>query len=232
MKSAIRAIATIAAFSVGLPACTHEISSPEITATPSIDLPTFQSCVDREAKAAFQRYHTEVGAIYGYATDVENEVIAICDPHLMPETVLNSAYSSNPKYKYLNSAVEALAQSARNDKADAEVAAERKKAELDAPRLKAEKDEEEAALDAYYKCLVRHAKILALNSNEPAETIARASLPSCFEGRQTALEVYRRHKAYFSADKGFEQGLLLEIIRARAQPSGAPSSSVSPESPI
>jgi len=200
MKSALRAKATITAFSVGLPACNHQISPTEVAAAPSIDLPTFQSCVDREAKAAFQRHHTNVGAIYGYATDVENEVIVICDPHLMPETVLDSAYTSNQKYKHLNSAVEALAQSARNDKADAEVAAERKKAELDAPRLKAQRDEEEAALDAYYKCLVRHAKILAHSSNEPAETIARASLPSCFEGRQTALEVYRRHKAYFSEE--------------------------------
>ena len=109
---------------------------------------------------------------------------------------------------------------------------------MDAPRLKAEKDEEESALDAYYKCLVRHAKILALSSNEPAETIARTAFPSCFELRQTALEVYRRHKAYFSeeamdvTDKGFEQGLLLEIIRARAQPSGPPSSSVRHDLPI
>src|SRR5579863_1959052 len=100
MKSAIRAIATITAFSVGLPACNHQISPTEIAAAPSIDLPTFQSCADREAKAAFQRHHTDVGAIYGYAIDVENEVITICDPRLMPETVRESAYTSNPKYKY------------------------------------------------------------------------------------------------------------------------------------
>ena len=130
MKSAVRAIATITAFfSAGLPACNHESSPPVITTTPSIDLPTFRICVDREAKNAFQRHHTDVLAVYGYGTDVENEVIAICDSQLMPETVRDSAYTSNPKYKYLNSVVEALAQSARSDEADAEVAAERKKAE-------------------------------------------------------------------------------------------------------
>ena len=72
-------------------------------------------------------------------------------------------------YKYVNGVVDALVKSAQEDRVRTDIEAVRKRAELDAPRLKAEKDEEESALDTYYKCLIRHARVLAVISNEPAE---------------------------------------------------------------
>lgn len=235
MKSAIRATATITAFLVGLAACNHQISPPEIVQAPSIDLPTFQSCVDREAKTAFQRHQAEN---YGYPVSIENDVISICNPRLMLETVNDNVWTSNPMYKYVNGVVDALVKSAQEDRVRADIEADRKRAELDAPRLKAEKAEEESELDEYYKCLIRHARVLAVNSNEPAAIIAKATFPSCINERQEALEVYRRHKNNLAdmdlMDKLFEQPLLLEIIKARAQPSEVPSSSAKtkPEAPI
>src|SRR5277367_4106187 len=90
-------------------------------------------------------------------------------------------------YKYVNGVVDALVKSAQEDRVGADIEADRKRAEMDAPRLRAEKDEEESALDTYYKCLIRHAKVLAVNSNEPAEIIARATFPSCISERQETL---------------------------------------------
>jgi hypothetical protein len=211
------------ALSLGLVACNQ--SSPPVPAvTASDDVANFRRCVDSEAKAAFQR-STQ---IYGYHTDVENEIIAICDPHLSPERVLDSAYTTNTFYKYVNAAVTTLADAALDERVRDEIAAQHKQEALDAPKLKAEKDEEAAAGVDYYRCLVRHAHVLALNTNEPAEVIAKASFPSCSDERQALVDVYRRHdKSYMVesidlADEKFQQGLLLEIIKARAQPSPSP----------
>lgn len=242
----------IIVLSVDLVAC-QQIAAPGVaTALPSappIDQASFRSCVDREAIAVFKRFldnaraqsqATGDFALYGYPIAVENDVIDICNPQLRPEGVNDNVYTTNPNYLYINAAVEAQQKAAMNEKGHAAAEAQRRKAELDAPRLKAEKDEETIAARTYYLCLARHAQILALASNEPAEVIADAAFPSCSSERQAVLDTYRRHNNTFfdsetmdMVDSKFKRSLLLEIIKARAQlaaPSKPPAPK--PQSPI
>jgi hypothetical protein len=136
--------------------------------------------------------------------------------------------------------VEGQQNAAMKEKANADAEAQRRKAELDAPRLKVEKEQETKAGRTYYLCLVHHAQILSLASNEPAEVIAEAAFPSCSSERQAMLDAYRRHnntvfdsEAMDMVDGKFKQSLLLEIIKARAE-RAAPSESPppKPQSPI
>jgi hypothetical protein len=225
--------------SIGLAAC-QQASPPEPIAAAPISDSSFHSCVDREVKAAVNRTNEKNDlAIYGYHTEIENDIISICDPQLRRETVQDNLISSNPVYSYLNTAIEAQTQALVNEKIQKEVEEKRKQADLDAPRIKAEKAEETDAGAAYLVCLERHAKTLSLNSNEPAEIIVQASFPSCLSERQTVFDVYHRHNNYFSegamnvAEDGFRRTLLLEVIKARTRPSAQPAPPpAKPETPI
>jgi hypothetical protein len=201
---------------------------------------SFRRCVDQNVKSVFRNSLKTGGelALYGYHTDAANELISICDPTLSPETVQDGAYTTNVEYKYINNALEVQADAAIRDKVQTDLKKQRRQAELDAPRIKAAKDAESDAGSAYYRCLVNHAKILALNSNEPAETIAKASFPSCSVEREAIFNAYHQHGDMFApeamdvAEKRLEQGLLLEIIKARAvRPTPTPSPTKS-DSPI
>jgi hypothetical protein len=181
--------------------------------------------VDREAKAAVERaVKQEPDVIYGYHTTLNNEVISTCNPQLRRESLNDSINSTNPDYSYINAAVEAQANLARSGKVKQAMEAERKQAELNAPRLKAEKAEEDKAASTYYACLKSHAKILALISKEPAEVIIHATFPSCSAERQATFDIIKRHTSYVDLDTMdamdgvFKQNLLLEVIKARAQP--------------
>jgi hypothetical protein len=217
--------------SVGLVAC-QQPAPPGVGTAPVIDEESFHRCVDREAITAFKRSLDKARAqsqangdlaLYGYPITVENDVIAICNPRLRSEGVNDNIYTTNPDYIYINAAVEAQRKAALNEKVTADVEAQRRKAELDAPRLEAEKEQETQAGRTYYLCLVHHAQILALASNEPAEVIAEAAFPSCSSERQAVLDVYRYHNSFFDSkamdmvDGKFKQSLLLEVIKARAQ---------------
>jgi hypothetical protein len=212
------------ALSITSTACQH-VAPPEPTAAAPILDNTFRNCVDRETKAAFDRAIAKNGdlAIYGYHTDIENDVITTCNPRLTIERLQDSVYSTNPIYSYVNAAVEARYQTITKEKIEGTLAEEHKQAELDAPILKVEKEEENAAGTGYYQCLDRHAKILAISSSEPAEVIVQASFPSCSTERQAVFDTYQRHKNHFEAETmdiveaKFKQSLLLDVIKARAQ---------------
>ncbi|WP_158812083.1 hypothetical protein [Beijerinckia sp. L45] len=189
--------------------------------------PNFQSCVNREAKNAFRHSVESKGelAVYGYPVDAENEVISRCDPSLPPESLQDSAYTPNPSYKYINTIVETQQKAFSYEKIRKEMAAERRQAEIDAPRLKSEKEEEDAALAAYYHCLVQHAQELSKISTEPAETIAQASYPECFNEKKSTIDISSRHKngrfnyeSMSVTDGYFKSRLINEIIKARARP--------------
>jgi hypothetical protein len=212
--------------------------SGSVTAETS-DFASFRSCVDRNVKSVFKENLKAGGelALYGYHTDVANNIISICDPTLPQESVQDSAYTANPRYKYVNGAVEAQSKKSMRDKVNNDIEKQRRQAALDAPRLKAAKDAENDAGDIYYRCLVSHAQILAINSNEPADIIAKASFPSCSGEREAVFAVYHKHGDTFDpeamdvADKKFEQALLLEIIKVRAvhpSPTPSPTKSDSP----
>jgi hypothetical protein len=105
-------------------------------------------------------------------------------------------------------------------RAAAEVEAEIKK---DAKRIKAEVDDEIRAGADYYLCLQRSAKMLALNSDESADTIAQAAFPACTAERNGVFNTYRRYNDLFEpsamqAMEGvFSKRLLLDVLVTRAQ---------------
>ncbi|MFZ1962914.1 MAG: hypothetical protein WAU78_05510 [Roseiarcus sp.] len=92
-----------------------------------------------------------------------------------------------------------------------------------APRAKAEKADEDQAGANYFLCLERHAKALALASDEAADIVAQASLSACPAERVAIFEVHRRYNDDWNegAMKAMEnvlvQRLLLEIVEIRAQ---------------
>jgi hypothetical protein len=221
--------------SVCLVAC-QQTAPLDVATAPAIDRGSFESCVDREANTAFRRWldtNPDL-TLYGYPINVENDIISACNPQLRPEGINDNIYTTNPDYLYINAAVEAQQKTAMKEKVNADVEAQRRKVELDAPRLKAVKEQEATAVRTYYLCLVHHAQILALASNESAEVIAQASFPSCSPERQAVLDVYRRNndildsEAMDMVDGKFQQSLLLEVIKARAQPA-APSETAPPK---
>ncbi len=92
-----------------------------------------------------------------------------------------------------------------------------------APRAKAERADEDQAGADYFLCFERHAKILALGSDEPADIVAQASLSACPAERRAIFEVHRRYNDDWNEGtmKAMEnvlvQRLLLEIVEIRAQ---------------
>ncbi len=123
----------------------------------------------------------------------------------------------------LRAAIDALTGPQREawmTQAKREVAAQIEKA---APRAKAERADEDQAGADYFLCLERHAKILALASDETADIVAQASLSSCPTERRAIFEVHRRYNDDWNEGtiKAMEnvlvQHLLLEIVKIRAQ---------------
>jgi hypothetical protein len=99
-----------------------------------INIDPFRACVDRKAKAAASRIFKQNDELhmYGYHTTTIEDVLSICD----------QAASNNPtrdELAYVGSEVEKQFKTAMDEKIHKEVEADRRKAELDAPRLKAEK---------------------------------------------------------------------------------------------
>jgi len=123
------------------------------------------------------------------------------------------------------------------EKLTKEQEAQRRKDELDAPQLKAEKAVEDQAGRSYFVCLDTHARVLSLNSNEPAEVIAQASFASCRNERQGVFDAYRGHTNSFNPEtmiameQVFQRQLLLVVIEARASRDAQPVPAPTPPAP-
>jgi hypothetical protein len=190
------------------------------------------SCVDDAAKSIVEARAQKdgVSSLYGYHTAIDSEVSLACGKAV--------AALSNGDHTYIYGIVEKQVKAQIRGQIAKELEEQRKQTERDAPRLAAEKAEEDGAVHNYWECLVKHGRIMALNSSESAEIVARASFPSCAEARQAALDAYRGHTNKFSpeamnATEGlFYNQLLLEIIKARAAPAApqapAPSKQITP----
>lgn len=104
-----------------------------------------------------------------------------------------------------------------------------------APRAKAEKADQDQIGANYYLCLLRHAKVFALASDEAADIIAKASLSACPAERAAVFEVHKRYKenwtegAMKAMERVLAQRLLLEIVALRAQRNITPAPA--PEEP-
>jgi hypothetical protein len=92
----------------------------------------------------------------------------------------------------------------------------------DAPRVKAEKADEDRASAVYVLCLRNSAKLLALGSDESADLIVRAAFPACSVERNAVFDTYRRYEDIFEPsamqvmEKVYFDRLLLEVIATRA----------------
>lgn len=223
---AVLAITALCSFIAGI--CATPIASgAEMRAGAATKLDFFHACVDREAKAAVRRAFEKNGevALYGYHNDLNAEVFSICKQR----AIATSNRFDDPSY--VSVTVDAQAKAAAVEKMRKEYEEERRQDALNAPRLKAEKAEEDDVGSTYYVCLDRHARLLSVNSNEPAEVIAQASFASCAEEKQAVFDIYQRHKKPFSLetmeamDAVFKQHLLLEIIKARALRAAPPAPS-------
>ena len=104
-----------------------------------------------------------------------------------------------------------------------------------APRAKAEKADEDQVRANYYSCLERHAKVLALATDEAADIVAQASLSACPAERTAVFEVHRRYDdildegAMKVMESVYVQHLLLAIVETRAQRNVAPAPSPEPK---
>jgi hypothetical protein len=96
--------------------------------------------------------------------------------------------------------------------ADRQYEAQRKQAELDAPRLKAKFD---AAAQKYRTCLFEYVRVLALASTEPAEIVSQAAFAACREERKMVSE---NDMVMEAADRILTGNLLLKVLKVRATP--------------
>jgi hypothetical protein len=124
-----------------------------------------------------------------------------------------------------------IAQSVNNrfgqERIDRRTAEDARKRALDAPKLK---KESEAAWATYVSCLKANVVIFALNSDEPAETISKATIESCRHQRQAIHAVHQKHNDRWVdndtldvADQALARKLLIDIIAVRAQRKNAPT---------
>jgi hypothetical protein len=123
---------------------------------------------------------------------------------------------------------------------DAKMAQDRRKVsalvEKLAPRAKAERAIEDQAGTNYFLCLVQHARVLALATDEAADIVTQASLSSCPAERNAVVETHRRYGDDLSEgamtvmDRALAQNVMLEVVKVRAQrnltPAPAPGQSL------
>lgn len=182
---------------------------------PSYAQASFRTCVEREAVKESERAVKERGdlALYGYHPEINKSVALTC--------------GSNPtqnvdEYVYINSVVgKVLGKMAIALLTKEHTETDKKYADGE-PRRRVQQAQRDSTATAYASCLIKHSRTIAINSDEPAETIARATFPTCTKERQAVFDIYKQHDEYFSIGamnvmeaKFFDQ-LLLEIIGARS----------------
>jgi hypothetical protein len=179
-----------------------------------------------------------IAALYGYHTDIYNEIISKCAPHMGNEGLIDTISPSNSDFAYVNAAVEAEAKAALTLKENEEGAQMKKQQEVDAGNEKIEKQEEDKAVSNYYGCLEQKAKTLALVSAETADIVAQATLSSCPTERMALVGVIDRYiptggnEVVARLEASFTKSLLLEIIKARATPEQKPAAPKAGRAPI
>jgi hypothetical protein len=104
-----------------------------------------------------------------------------------------------------------------------------------APRAKAERAIEDQAGTNYFLCLVQHATVLALATDEAADIVTQASLSSCPAERNAVVETHHRYGDDLSEgamtvmDRTLAHNVMLEVVKARAQRNLTPAPAPAPE---
>ncbi len=185
----------------------------------------FRLCVKKEAKLAFARTIAKQGealSLYGYHTEIVNQVLATCGAGRRQS-------ASADDVRLVGRIVEQIAADKRTEHAAKEDSARRRQAELDAPRIAAEKEREHSAGISYATCLRGHAQMLALASTESANVVVDAVFASCLEDRgrledaEKQLTHYSDVTEFMNAfDGAVRWNVILEIIGARARAGSVP----------
>lgn len=104
-----------------------------------------------------------------------------------------------------------------------------------APRAKAERAIEDQAGTNYFLCLVQHATVLGLATEEAADIVTQASLSSCPAERNAVVETHHRYGdelsegAMTAMDRALAQNVMLEVVKARARRNIAPAPTPEPK---
>jgi glycerol-3-phosphate dehydrogenase len=193
------------------------------------DFKAFPACVDDESLAMMERQLKAGAKLYAIDTDaIAKKVYELCRArHLQgmkdPPFLWDLRYAQTVAKEKHNGLMRADIARQQRERSEREA----KEREENAPKLKAEG---EAANARYRECLYSHARLLALNSTEPAEIVTRATFASCRSERAAIAAVHARYKdpwfdeeTLVMADKLLSDKVLLEVIKQRALPRSAPA---------
>jgi hypothetical protein len=193
----------------GFVACSQVTGLPRSPPPRAVDYKAYDKCLEVEAETVAKKYGSG-GPLFEEHNQEAERITAKCTAQFG-----GSPYQSSPNPALNNTpAWEAI--SRETDKlwraeADRRNEAQRKQAELDAPRLKAKFD---AATQKYRTCLFVNVRDLALASTEPAEVVSQAPFAACGEER-TMVE---NDMVMDVADRILTGKLLLEVIKVRDAP--------------
>ena len=241
-------------FLLGLTAC--QIVSPPATAIEATrwGYKEFHDCMDRESKrvvalAAMGAEADDYKILYIKSTQLADEISGSCSTPITNEA-LSQIYSELTSAGFLGNhekihdsrayAQNLVLNQIKEISLSHFAENQRKQAQMDAPKLQASRALKVASDETwsrYTSCLFNHAKIIALNSAEAAEVVAKAAIASCHLERQAIIDVHRKYNDDSSygnvmdiADQRISGSLVLEVIKSRAQPPPTPSKP--PLSPI
>jgi hypothetical protein len=194
-----------------------------------VDIEGYQACIKREAESEVNALAVRVTPLYNIDTKlVGDKAFAVCAHRYRHYKATESLDMLNAEF-LAGATLLRLLQEEQQRKADEE----RRQAELDATKLKAESD---AANQGYVDCLFGHARMLALSTTEPADTVAEATFASCQKERQYISQVHQKYKdntwsddVLDIADTQFKRKLLFEIMKVRAKPTPEPSPAPPPQ---
>ena len=222
--------------SISLTGC-QSTSAPiaKIASSPPENYKAFPNCMDMESAMAVKKAVDSGASIWNGAIDpkkIGDQVLAQCISRY-PDGA--SAFQYNRYPFYAETVVQEKINSVRQADLDHQRKQKEDQATRDTPKLKAEFD---AALEHYGKCLLNHARAMALASSEIAEVVMKAAFASCRDERKLILDIYRRYKGYDFrdeevldiADKKIAETLLLEIIKVRAEVPASPAPRPTPPS--
>jgi len=223
--------------SILISACVFALAPSLALGQQSLDIQSFHSCVDREAPTVVDEAigRDPAGALYGYPTEMENEVIHRCGDVIAPATLADAVDTAHESHElaYVDAAVQAEIFARRTIQETKKAVAAQAREAIEARKEADERKRIADAMGIYSKCVITHAKTLSLVSSETADVIAEAAVPFCDSQRRALFDQIKDQngepvasKTLTDIDSGLHQTVVLEVIKARAINSLPPPPSV------